>query len=309
MNVTRIGTRGSQLALWQANHVKDLLQQQHPHLDIELVVIKTQGDRILDRPLSEIGGKGLFVKELEVAMLEDRIDLAVHSMKDLPAELPEGLEISTVLPRENPADVLVSKKGDSLDELAQSARIGTSSLRRASQVLAYQPQVTILPLRGNVDTRIQKIFNGEEYDAGILAYAGIKRLGLEKYISQVLPFSLMLPAIAQGIIGIENRIEDQRTKSYLQPLHHEETYLCMQAEREVLKMLEGNCNVPIAGYCQKFGESLTLEALLAHPDGSEVIHVKQQHSCESPLVLGQTVAQEVLRQGGKQMLTAIMTTH
>ena len=301
MRPLRIGTRGSRLALWQAHWIRDRILDQFPSLPLELEIIKTKGDQIQDRPLSAIGGKGLFIKELEVALMAHRTDMAIHSMKDVPAELPQGLEIATITLRENPHDGLIAPHVARLEDLPPHAIIGTSSLRRAAQLKAYRPDFQIKSLRGNVDTRLKKVMAGE-VDAAIMAVAGMKRLGLEAHITQVLPFSIMLPAIAQGVIGIETRVGDRETLSYLQHLKDPDTTDCIRAEREVLRVLEGNCQISIAGFCDIHQDQLTLTALIAKPDGS-LIH-RHQDSAPRPQAepLGQTVARNILDQGGRDIL-------
>ncbi len=306
MSTLRIGTRGSRLALWQANWVRDQILARYPDLKVELIPIKTQGDIILDRPLAEIGGKGLFVKELEVAMLENRTDMAVHSMKDVPAILPEGLEISVITQRESPRDALISPGSANLETLPKGAVIGTSSLRRGAQLKAYRPDLEIRTLRGNVDTRLKKVTNGE-YDGAIMAVAGLKRLQLEAHIAQELPFSVMLPAIAQGAIGIETRMGDEATVAYLSHLQHDETYDCLIAEREVLHKLEGNCQIPVAGYCTVDQNQLHLEALVAQPEGLQVIRREASAPRHNARELGEGVAQQILEEGGSKILQTLST--
>ncbi len=305
METLRIGTRGSQLALWQANWIRDQILAQHPSLQIELVIIKTQGDKIVDRPLSAIGGKGLFVKELETAMMEHQTDMAVHSMKDVPAILPAGLEISIITKRENAFDGLISSEVSSLKELPQNAVIGTSSLRRAAQLKAFRSDLQIKNLRGNVDTRLKKVLN-HEYDAAIMAVAGMKRLGLSEHIRQSIPFSIMLPAIAQGAIGIETRIGDEKTLSYLHHLHDSDTADCLRAERTLLKALEGNCQIPLAGHCVVVQDQLHLTALVANPDGSQVIRREATSTRPDAEYLGKSIAQQILDDGGKEILKSLV---
>ena len=301
----RIGTRGSRLALWQANWVRDRIRARYPDLDVELVVIKTQGDRILTQTLAKFGGKGLFVKELENALIRHRVDMAVHSMKDVPAILPEELEISIIPPREVPDDGLISHHGHNLDSLPQDSVIGTSSLRRAAQVRAYRADLRIRNLRGNIDTRLQKVKEGE-IEAAVMAVAGFKRLGLEKHITQSLPFSIMLPAVAQGALGIETRKEDETTLSYLDHLHDPQTAHCIRAERAVLTTLGGNCNIPIAGFCAIHQDHLKLTALLATPDGSRIIRHQADAPAEQAIQMGQEVARRILEEGGREILASLI---
>ena len=304
ISVLRIATRGSQLALWQAEWVKQHILEKHPGVTVELVVLKTTGDRVLDRPLSEVGGKGLFVKELETAILENRADLAVHSMKDVPGQLPAGLEISVIAKRENPADALVSRDGHSLDSLPDNSLVGTSSLRRGAQIKQLRPDLNIRSLRGNVPTRLRKLDEGE-VDAAVLAVAGLKRLKLEDRISEILSVERMLPAIGQGVIGIETRVGDRATSDLLAHLDDPETRDCVCAERQVLIDLEGNCRLPIAGYCTLAGNYLHLRALLASPDGSLMIRESGQATRNSARELGGLVAEQVLKNGGREMQNSL----
>ena len=301
----RIGTRGSRLALWQANWVRDQIQVRFPDLDVEMVVIKTQGDRILDQTLEKLGGKGLFVKELETALIEHQVDMAVHSMKDVPAILPEELEISVIPSREAPDDGLITRHGHKLDSLPENSVIGTSSLRRAAQLRAYRTNIRIKHLRGNIDTRLQKVNEGE-IEAAVMAVAGFKRLGLEKHIAQSLPFSIMLPAIAQGALGIQTRKEDETTLSYLSHLHDPDTAYCVRAERAVLTTLGGSCNIPIAGFCEIHQQHLKLRALLATPDGSRIIRQQAEAPAEQASQLGQKVAHRILEEGGREILASLL---
>lgn len=301
MKTLRIATRGSQLALWQANWIKDQIIAQFPEMSVELVVIKTTGDKITDRPLSQVGGKGLFVKELEQSMLNHETDIAVHSMKDVPAFLPEGLEISTITKRESPFDGLISANFNNLDELPKGAVVGTSSLRRASQLKAYRPDIQIKSLRGNIDTRIKKTISGE-YDASILAVAGLKRMGWDAQIKQILPTTIMLPAIAQGAVGIENRIDDEATLAVLKHLQDNDTTACVTAERTVLQILEGNCQVPLAGYCTIANNELTLKAMIADPEGTKKIAHEGTTLRRNATDLGKAVAEKILENGGRTIL-------
>ena len=243
----RIATRKSQLALWQAEYVKAALEREHPGLAVELVTMVSRGDKLLDAPLSKVGGKGLFVKELETALLEDRADIAVHSMKDVPMEFPEGLELGVICPREDPRDALVSNRFDSLDALPAGSVVGTSSLRRECQLRDQHPELEIKFLRGNVNTRLAKL-DAEEYDAIILASAGLIRLGFQKRITQPLPVEFSLPAGGQGAVGIELRSGDSRVMDLIKPLHHVPTAHCVGAERALNTRLQGGCQVPIAAF-------------------------------------------------------------
>src|SRR3989338_1161390 len=243
----RIGTRGSQLALWQANWVKSKLLEWNPGIEIEIHKIKTTGDKILDAPLSKVGGKGLFVKEIEEALFDKKIDIAVHSMKDVPTDLPEGLSISAITEREDPRDALISKDGLKLKELKKGAKIGTSSLRRQVQLLNFRNDFEIHQLRGNLNTRIKKLSAGD-FAAIILAAAGVKRMGWEDKITEYLPYDIFLPAIGQGALGIEIRKSDKDIEKIIERFNHRETSLCVRAEREFLKRLEGGCQVPIVAF-------------------------------------------------------------
>ncbi|MBI2254875.1 MAG: hydroxymethylbilane synthase [Proteobacteria bacterium] len=269
----RIGTRGSPLALAQAEMVKTGLAAAHAALAapgaVEIVIIKTTGDQIQDRALSEIGGKGLFTKEIEEALVDGRIDVAVHSMKDVPTQLPDGLEIACLLEREDPRDVLISRKGNSIATLPQGAVIGSASLRRQAQLLALRPDLKVITLRGNVGTRLNKLANGDA-DATLLALAGLKRLGKADVATAILDMTEMLPAVAQGAIGLEIRATDRRMQDLLAPLHHAATAAAVTAERACLAELEGSCRTPIAAHAEIKGDQLHLTALIALPNGSRV---------------------------------------
>ncbi|PHS72935.1 MAG: hydroxymethylbilane synthase [Cycloclasticus sp.] len=301
MQVIRIATRRSPLALWQAEHVASLLKKSHPGLEIELVKMVTQGDKILDTPLAKIGGKGLFVKELEQGMLKGDADIAVHSMKDVPAELPTGLEIGAILQREDPRDAFVSNRYASIDELPNGAVVGTSSLRRQCQLLEKRPDLQIKSLRGNVNTRLQKLDNGE-YDAIILAAAGLIRLGFESRIKKALSVKIMLSAIGQGAIGIECRINDDATKALLACLHDEVSASRVTAERAMNFTLEGGCQAPIAGHAKIKNGILRLHGLVAEPDGSLIISEELEGPVENAEEIGTTVAKRLLTGGAKNIL-------
>ena len=303
MRTLRIATRKSPLALWQAEYVKASLLKHHPQLTIELVTFTTQGDKILDTPLAKIGGKGLFVKELEQAMLAGDADLAVHSMKDVPMECPEGLAITTICEREDPTDAFVSNRFASLQELPLGAIVGTSSLRRQCQLRALRPDLEIRDLRGNVGTRLGRLDNGE-YDAIILASAGLKRLGLEQRIAQSL--TQLLPAVGQGAVGIEARSNDTELLALLAPLHHLPTALCVQAERAMNRRLQGGCQVPIAGFATLDNQQLTLNALVGSLDGQSVLRYQAQTTdLQAVEQLGETVAEGLLAQGADKVLAAV----
>ena len=303
MTVTlRIATRKSQLALWQAEHVAALLREAHAGLDIELVPLLTQGDRIQDRTLAAIGGKGLFIKELEVAIEDLRADIAVHSMKDVPAELPHGLTIGAVLKRADPRDALVTASGIvRLEDLRPGAVVGTSSLRRQAQLLALRPDLRIESLRGNVDTRIRKLDTGG-MDAIVLACAGLIRLGLESRITARLDPQVCLPAVTQGVIGIECRRSDTRTAELLQALEHPATRLGMDVERAFAARLGGSCQSPIAAYAELDADLITLRGLVAEPDGSRLLRDSVSGYAEDPVALGRQLAERMLAAGAGPLL-------
>jgi hydroxymethylbilane synthase len=297
----RIATRKSQLALWQAEHVATLLRRAHAGLEVELVPMVTQGDRIQDRSLAAIGGKGLFIKELEVALDERRADIAVHSMKDLPGDLPDGLIIAAVLERADARDALLTAKAARLDDLPQGARVGTSSLRRQAQLLAARPDLRIEPLRGNVDTRLRRLDAGE-MDAIVLACAGLIRLGLESRITARLDPTISLPAVAQGVIGIECRGADPRTLELVSVLNHAATRIAMDAERAFAHRLGGSCQSPIAAHARIEGRSLILDGLVAEPDGSRLLRDRQSGGIEDPMALGRQLAERILAAGAGPLL-------
>jgi len=296
-----IGTRGSQLALWQANWVKETIETKHPGLDVVLSIIKTRGDKILDVPLAKVGGKGLFVKEIEEALLDGRIDLAVHSMKDMPAVIPDGLCIGAIPRREEPRDVLISRDGRPLDRLPQGARIGTSSLRRGAQLLHARPDLTIVPLRGNLDTRLKKL-DTEGLDAIVLAAAGVYRLGLADRITQLLDVSLMLPAVGQGALCIETRREDPRVTPVVARLDHGPTHRVVLGERAFLNRLEGGCQVPIAGHGRLDDGGLTITGLVCDLDGSQQINATRSGPPDESERLGLELAEALLARGAGEIL-------
>lgn len=267
----KLGTRGSPLALFQANLVARLLQEAHPDLKVDIHTVRTSGDRIQDRPLAEVGGKGLFTKEIERGLLDGDIDIAVHSMKDMETFLPEGLDIVAVLPREDPRDAFLSRDGASLDDLPAGARIGTASVRRQAQILHRRPDLVVVPFRGNVETRLRKLGEGEA-DATLLAYAGLKRLEREDVITGVFDTDIMLPAAAQGAIGVEARLDDTAVLDLLAALDESETSICIAAERAVLAALDGSCRTPIGAFATlgAAGDTVSLQGLVARPDGSEL---------------------------------------
>jgi hydroxymethylbilane synthase len=298
----RIATRKSQLALWQAEHVARLLREAHPGLQIELVPLLTQGDRIQDRTLAAIGGKGLFIKELEVAIEDKRADIAVHSMKDVPSDLPQGLTIGAVLKRADPRDALVTTSGIArLEDLPRGAIVGTSSLRRQAQLYALRPDLKIESLRGNVDTRIRKLDAGG-MDAIVLACAGLVRLGLESRITARLDPSVCLPAVTQGVIGIECRGNDARTAGLLQALEDAATRRVMDAERAFAARLGGSCQSPIAAYAELDADRITLRGLVAEPDGSRLLRDASSGDIKNPAALGRQLAERMLAAGAGPLL-------
>lgn len=300
-----IGTRGSELALWQTNFVKDLLQKKFPSFEIELKIIKTKGDKILDVPLAKIGDKGLFTKELEVKLLEGEIDLAVHSLKDLETEINENLIIGAITKRHKVNDVLIArKKGITLKQLPSNAKIGTGSLRRKAQLLHINPNFQIFDLRGNVPTRIQKFFDSD-WDAIILARAGVERLALNKYISSVIPTSIILPAVGQGALGIECRKDDKELLGILSKINHKKTEIETRAERAFLRSLEGGCQVPIACLAKIEKDNLTIEGKILSLDGSIYFHQKISGSIRKPEKLGEKLAQNLLKAGAKEIIDEI----
>lgn len=304
-SVLRIGTRASQLALWQAEHVRILLQQYNPGLVVELVRIVTSGDKIWDVPLAKVGGKGLFVKEIEEAMLRGEVDIAVHSMKDVPVVLPPPLHLPVVLPREDPRDAFVSNRFATLEELPANAVVGTSSLRRQAQLQARFPHLRVENLRGNVNTRLAKLDDGR-YDAILLAAAGLIRLGLKARITQLLPITQSLPAIGQGAIGIELRRDDAETLARIEPLNDLNTHICVTAERALNLRLEGGCQVPIGGHAVLTENgAVHLRGLVADPAGRRIIEAEDLAPAGDAELLGVRVAETLLRQGADQILKAL----
>jgi hydroxymethylbilane synthase len=299
-----LGSRGSALALWQARHVAARLEAAHPGLSVRLEIIKTTGDKILDVPLAKVGGKGLFVKEIEEALLERRIDFAVHSMKDVPAVLPAGLVLAAFSAREDPRDALCTRDGRALDSLPTGARVGTSSLRRLCQLRAMRADLEILPLRGNVDTRLRKLDAGE-FDAIVLAAAGLVRLGHASRISQRFDDPEMLPAIAQGVLGIETREDDPLTRSLVAVMHDETAATCVRAERAFLRRLGGGCQVPIAGHATLSGDRIRLQGLVASPSRGDVLRAERSGHAKSAETIGAALAEELLSMGAEQILREI----
>ena len=298
-DILRIATRRSALALRQSEIVAEQLRSLHPKLSIELVPMTTAGDRILDVPLAHIGGKGLFVKELEYAVASGDADIAVHSMKDVPAELPEGLCIPVVLAREDPRDAFIGREVNRLHALGEGARVGTSSLRRRSQLAALRPDLNITDLRGNVDTRLRKLEDGE-FDAIILACAGLNRLGLSQHISESLSVETMLPAIGQGAVGIEARSADEAILRIIGPLDDPDSHQPVIAERGLAHALGASCTVPLAGLARRQKDGFTLSALLGTPDGKRILRAEGTHT--NPERLGRSVADALFSQGAEKIL-------
>ncbi len=308
MTKMRIATRKSQLALWQAHYVRDLLLQAHPGLEVELLEMTTQGDRILDTPLAKVGGKGLFVKELEQGILSGDADIAVHSMKDVPAELPEGLGIATVCRREDPRDAFVSHDHASFAALPESAHVGTSSLRRQCQLRALRPDLRISDLRGNVNTRLGKLDAGG-YDAIILASAGLKRLGMADRIRESLAPEISLPAVGQGAVGIECRVDDRETLALLAPLNDAETQTRVSAERAMNHKLQGGCQVPIGGYAELAHGVLLLRGMVGQVDGQEIVRGEIAGKPEDAEDLGGALADDLLARGADRILEELYAEH
>jgi len=300
----KIATRRSPLAMWQAEFVRDALLALHPDLQIELVKIVTQGDKILDVPLAKIGGKGLFVKELEQSMLTGHADIAVHSMKDVPMAFPEGLHLPVICLREDPRDAFVSNNYATVDDLPQGAKVGTSSLRRECQLRAARPDLQILTLRGNVNTRLAKLDAGE-YDAIILAAAGLKRLKLDARIRSALSPEQSLPAVGQGAVGIETRVNDAELNALLAPLLCPETWITVSAERAMNKRLSGGCQVPIAGYALLDNGNIWMRGLVGRPDGTLTLRAEVRGKAEDAESLGIALAEDLLSQGADKILAAI----
>jgi hydroxymethylbilane synthase len=298
----RIATRGSQLALCQSELVKQALLRFHPQITVELISMMTSGDKLLDHPLATAGGKGMFVKELEVALLENRADIAVHSMKDMPVNCADGLEIAVYLERDDPRDVFVSTHYADVNQLPKNAKVGTASLRRGAMIKHQRPDVNIELLRGNVITRLNKLDDGN-YDAIILAAAGLHRLGLASRIKYCFSPEESLPAIGQGIIGVECRMNDKVIKKLLMPLDHYPTRLCITAERAMNTALGGNCHSPIAGYATVTGETLHLRGLVASVDGKKIIRSEKSGDYKKAATIGETVAADLIHQGANFILS------
>ena len=296
----RIGSRGSQLALWQAHHISDLLRGKGH--EIELEIIKTTGDKILDVALAKVGTKGMFTKEIEEALADGRVDLAVHSLKDLPTELSSGFEIAAITTRENPCDVFCSREYSSINDLPHGVRVGTSSLRRQAQLKAVRPDLEIYPLRGNVDTRLRKLEEGE-YDAIILAAAGLNRLGKTALVKQIIPSEIMCPAAGQGALGIEIRAGDSATRQHLAFLDDRAARLSTTCERALLNKLGGGCQVPIGASAEVRDGKIYLSGVVAHPDGSVVLRESREGT--DPVALGEAMGESLLHRGGDAILEAV----
>lgn len=300
----RIGTRGSPLALWQANWIKSELQSLHDGLAVEIITIKTSGDKIQDAPLAKIGGKGLFVKEIEEGLMRGEIDIAVHSMKDVPIELPDGLTIATITRRENPCDALISKDGKKLEDLPKGAKVGTGSLRRTTQLLSYRPDLQIIPMRGNVETRIKKLTT-DGLDAIILATAGLYRLGWKDKITEIIDPDILLPSVGQGAVGIEARQHDVDVLQLIIGLDHETTHLELEAERAFLRVLGGGCQVPIAAHATLADDKLRLKALVGSPDGKQILKSEKSGLAQNAERIGDSLGRELLNMGAGKILEEI----
>jgi hydroxymethylbilane synthase len=310
LNNIRIGTRGSELALWKTNHVKALLEARFTGIVISVVKIKTTGDKILDAPLAKIGDKGLFTKELEIALLDDRVDIAVHSFKDVPTLVPEGLTIAAVLEREDVHDVFIAnpkKSHRTFVSIPSNSIIATGSLRRKCQLLNAHPNIQIIEIRGNLNTRIKKL-DSSEWDGIILAKAGVTRLGWTQRITDILPLELMLPAVGQGALAVECRASNQRAQEILRCFHHHPTALTVTAERALLRYLEGGCQIPIGAYGQIIGDELRLDAMIGSLDGKRIVRGKKIGTIADAEQIGIDLAKELLKRGGKEILDKIKQT-
>ncbi|HSA58506.1 MAG TPA: hydroxymethylbilane synthase [bacterium] len=298
-----LGSRGSRLALWQANHVKKLLEDEYRDLSVTIKVIKTTGDKVTSTPLTEIGGKALFLKEIEDQLLARKVHVGVHSLKDVPAVLPPGLMLTAVLKREDPRDVFLSKKYGSLLQLPKKAKVGTSSLRRKAQLKNFRPDFEIVPLRGNIETRLKKMQAGQ-LGAIVLAAAGMTRLGMVAKITEYLPTTLMLPAVGQGVIALEIREDDEAVRRLLDPLNDQETMIAIQAERSFMKGVEGDCHAPIAAFAEVHGQNLKITGMIASPDGRELIRDRMEGNIRESVALGDGLAKQLLGHGGREILRA-----
>ena len=302
--IIKIATRKSPLAMWQAEFVRDSLLELHPDIEVELVKMTTQGDKILDTPLAKVGGKGLFVKELEQGMLAGDADIAVHSMKDVPMAFPEGLHLPVICQREDPRDAFVSNTYESLADLPAGSKVGTSSLRRECQLRTNRPDLEVLPLRGNVNTRLAKLDDGQ-FDAIILASAGLKRLGFEDRIREAIAPEQSLPAVGQGAVGIETRIDDDEINALLAPLRCPRTWIVVSAERAMNRRLAGGCQVPIAGFALIDGNDVWLRGLVGMPDGSQMLTADARARVEDAEALGEAIAENLLAQGADKILAEV----
>ena len=300
----KIGTRGSQLALFQANWVKDQLSHAHPDLYVTLIKIKTTGDKIQDVPLAKIGGKGLFVKEIEESLLQKKVDLAVHSIKDVPTEFPKGLHLPVITKREDPRDVFISRDGRTLKGLPKGAKIGTSSLRRQAQLLHFRNDLELIPLRGNLDTRLKKL-RTMNLDGIVLALASVRRLGLEERVTEIIPADISLPAIGQGALGIETRMDDREVEGKIQFLNDQDSSIAVTAERAFLKKLEGGCQVPIAAYARSVEKTLHVDGLVGSIDGKRLIRHHVEGPFENAESLGIELAEILLEKGAKEILDEV----
>jgi hydroxymethylbilane synthase len=303
-NTLRIATRKSPLALWQANWVKGRLEELHPGIEVELVRIVTTGDKILDVPLAKVGGKGLFVKEIEDALLDGRADIAVHSMKDVPTDFPSGLHLAVICEREDPRDAWFSRAGTSIESIPAGSRIGTSSLRRKVQLRSRRPDLVFEDMRGNVDTRLRKLEEGL-YDAIVLAAAGVKRLGLADKVTTYVGADDILPAVGQGAVGIECRKDDPRINGLIVPLKHEPTWIRVTAERSFLGRLEGGCQVPIACHAEIDGDKLRLRGLVGSLDGKRIVKGERNGTTAEAVAMGRALAEELLGRGAKEILDEV----
>ena len=302
----RIGSRGSRLALWQAEFVKGLIRRKFPGIKVEISVIRTTGDRLLDSPLSVIGGKGVFVKEIEEALLLGDVDIAVHSMKDLPTLLSERLTIGAVAKRHDPRDALVSNGDIRFDQLPRWAKVGTSSIRRQAQLLSLRPDLDIIPIRGNVDTRVRKL-RADGYDSIVLALAGLERMGLGNEVTEVFPVDAMIPAPGQGIIAIECREDDSEITRLLSEINHNDSWIAASAERAFLEALSGSCQVPAGCYTEVKGDRIKIISLIASPDGKKVIKEDIEGPSQNNKSLGRELAERVLQKGGSEILSALVS--
>jgi hydroxymethylbilane synthase len=303
----RIATRKSPLALWQARHVADLLRARHPGIEVSFLEMTTEGDRFLGAPLSQVGGKGLFVKEIEQALLDSRADLAVHSLKDMTSQLPAGLCLAAVPPREDPRDAWVSRTGRKLRDLPAGGRVGTSSLRRSCQLLERWPELEVVTVRGNVQTRLRKM-DEMQLEGVVLALAGLRRLGLEERVTEVLEPEVSLPAVGQGVLAIECRSDDAALLSLLVPLEDATTRAAITAERAFLARLEGGCTVPLAGHAQLEGQQVRLRGMVGRPDGKRVVRGERRAIVTAAEQMGRELAEELLERGGAEILAAFART-